>query len=132
MDGRVVDKAAVEEAQGAYNESGAIPYHLRSPELIARFFDGLELVEPGVVPFTHWRPDPDGGPTAEVDGYCGVAQTIAAPESGGSWSAPPDSRPETTRMKFLRPVWTETNPLLPDRDRVAAAAKTSPGWWCSR
>ena len=65
---------AVTESHRQYNDSGAIPYHLRSPELIARFFDGLELVEPGVVPFTHWRPDPDGGPPAEVDGYCGVAR----------------------------------------------------------
>ena len=35
-------------AQEDYNDSGAEPYCLHSPELIARFFDGLELVEPGV------------------------------------------------------------------------------------
>jgi S-adenosyl methyltransferase len=34
----VIDKAAVEAAQGAYNQSGAIPYHPRSPEQIAGFF----------------------------------------------------------------------------------------------
>lgn len=65
---------AVVESHRQYNESGAVPYHLRSPEQIARFFDGLELVAPGVVPFTRWRPDPDAAPPAEVDGYCGVGR----------------------------------------------------------
>ncbi|HZN18544.1 MAG TPA: SAM-dependent methyltransferase [Micromonosporaceae bacterium] len=49
---------AVVEAQQEYNENGAVPYHLRSPETIASFFDGLELVDPGVVDVTRWRPDP--------------------------------------------------------------------------
>jgi O-methyltransferase involved in polyketide biosynthesis len=73
----VIDKAAVEEAQGAYNESGAIPYHPRSPEQIAGFFDGLELVEPGVVSCPRWRPDPadvEDGPPAEVDAFGGVGR----------------------------------------------------------
>ncbi|MET9776472.1 SAM-dependent methyltransferase [Streptomyces sp. NPDC006367] len=46
-----------EQAQDAYNRSGAAPYVLRSVEEITAFFDGLELVEPGVVPVTLWRPD---------------------------------------------------------------------------
>jgi hypothetical protein len=33
-----------------YNESGAAPYRLRRPEQIARFFEGLQLVDPGVAP----------------------------------------------------------------------------------
>ena len=73
----VVDKAAVEEAQGAYNESGAIPYHPRSPEQIAGFFEGLELVEPGVVSVPRWRPDPAtsrGGLPAELDAFGGVGR----------------------------------------------------------
>jgi S-adenosyl methyltransferase len=32
---------------------------MRSREEVARFFDGLELVEPGLVPVPQWRPDPD-------------------------------------------------------------------------
>jgi O-methyltransferase involved in polyketide biosynthesis len=63
---------AVVESHRQYNESGAVPYHLRSPQRIARFFDGLELVEPGVVPFTRWRPDSPAA--ADVDGYCGVGR----------------------------------------------------------
>ncbi len=41
-----------------YNASGAIPYHVREPEQVLRFFDGLELVDPGVVPIHQWHPDP--------------------------------------------------------------------------
>jgi O-methyltransferase involved in polyketide biosynthesis len=46
------------EAHERYKNSGAIPYHLRSPEEIAGFFDGLEFVEPGLVPIVDWRPEP--------------------------------------------------------------------------
>ena len=62
---------AFNEAQRGYNSSGAVPYHLRSPEQFARFFEGLELVAPGVVPVPHWRRDP-GSPEVEIYSYCGV------------------------------------------------------------
>ncbi|MFD8395662.1 SAM-dependent methyltransferase [Streptomyces sp. NPDC059680] len=54
-----------EQAQDAYNDSGAVPYNLRTVEEITGFFDGLELIEPGVVPVAQWRPEP-GSPTPEV------------------------------------------------------------------
>ncbi|WP_330461554.1 SAM-dependent methyltransferase [Streptomyces sp. NBC_00820] len=54
-----------EQAQDAYNSSGAAPYILRTVEEMTRFFDGLELVDPGVVSVTQWRPEP-GASTAEV------------------------------------------------------------------
>ena len=59
------------ESHRQYNESGAVPYHLREVADFTAFFDGLELVEPGVVPIPQWRPDADGH--AEVDGYAAVA-----------------------------------------------------------
>ncbi|MGW3291653.1 SAM-dependent methyltransferase [Streptomyces sp. NPDC001002] len=46
-----------EQAQNAYNESGAVPYNLRTVEEITAYFDGLELLEPGVVSVPLWRPD---------------------------------------------------------------------------
>ncbi len=64
---------AFKAAQDGYNASGAVPYYLRSPEQFERFFQGLELVEPGVVPVPHWRPDPDAEP-AEIYSYCGVGR----------------------------------------------------------
>jgi hypothetical protein len=64
---------AFNQAQQGYNDSGAVPYYLRSPERFTRFFEGLELVEPGVVPVPHWRPDPDA-PEVEIYSYCGVGR----------------------------------------------------------
>jgi len=61
------------EAQRRYNESGAAPYRLRSSREIARFFEGLELVEPGVVSCPRWRPDA-GEPGPEMDQVAGVAR----------------------------------------------------------
>jgi hypothetical protein len=53
------------------NNSGAVPYYLRNPEGFARYFEGLELVSPGVVPMVQWRPDPDTE-QAPIYSYCGV------------------------------------------------------------
>ncbi len=39
--------------------------HVRSQPEIQRFFDGFELVEPGVVWMTEWRPDPGVPPTGQ-------------------------------------------------------------------
>jgi S-adenosyl methyltransferase len=55
-DGTDTDEA-LNEAIKVYNANSASSYHLRSPERIARFFDGLELEEPGVVAASRWRPD---------------------------------------------------------------------------
>ncbi|MFJ4682885.1 SAM-dependent methyltransferase [Streptomyces sp. NPDC088789] len=60
-------------ASNAYNASGAVPYYVRSTEEIAGFFEGLDLVEPGVVQVTRWRPDGAASEVA-VDAYCGVAR----------------------------------------------------------
>lgn len=49
---------AQDKALGEYNESGAVPYRVRRPEQVLRFFEGLELADPGVVPIHQWRPDP--------------------------------------------------------------------------
>ena len=73
FDGTDTDPAGV-AAQEGYNQSGAAAYRLRSPERIARFFDGLELVEPGVVSCSLWRPDPGGAPPPPVHAYGGVGR----------------------------------------------------------
>jgi hypothetical protein len=57
---------ALEEALRQYEASGAVPYRTRSLEQFAGFFDGLELVEPGVVLVTDWRPDPSPFPGPEI------------------------------------------------------------------
>ncbi|MFI8945032.1 SAM-dependent methyltransferase [Streptomyces sp. NPDC053750] len=61
-------------ASKAYNASGATPYYVREVEEIAGFFEGLELVEPGVVQVTAWRPEPGERAETTVDAYCGVGR----------------------------------------------------------
>ncbi len=72
-DGTDVNPAHV-AAMRLYEQSGAAPYRLRSPQQIARFFDGLELDGPGVVPYNTWRPDPSPFDPAGTDGVGGVAR----------------------------------------------------------
>jgi hypothetical protein len=63
------------EAHRRYASTGAVPYLLRSTAQITGFFDGLELVQPGVVPVSRWRPDPSPfGEPAHVDTFGGVAR----------------------------------------------------------
>jgi hypothetical protein len=40
---------------------------------MAALFDGLELVEPGVVSVTEWKPEADA-PTEPIDQYCAVGR----------------------------------------------------------
>jgi hypothetical protein len=61
------------EAQEDYGKSGAVPYYSREPEEIASFFEGLELVEPGLVSLNRWRPRP-GDSQEELDGLAGVGR----------------------------------------------------------
>jgi hypothetical protein len=67
--------AEVVEAARIWNQSANPTYHLRSPDRIARFFDGLELVEPGVVSPPQWRPEPSpSGLPAAIDSAGGVGR----------------------------------------------------------
>jgi len=43
-------------AQACYDATGAMPYALRTPERIVAFYDGLRLLEPGIVSCPLWRP----------------------------------------------------------------------------
>ncbi|GII94029.1 SAM-dependent methyltransferase [Sinosporangium siamense] len=54
---------AYRRAQKIYNASGAVPYILRSLAQITAYFDGLDLLAPGIVSVPHWHPD---DPTADL------------------------------------------------------------------
>ena len=63
------------EAQRRYNERVSTPQTLRTREEVARFFDGLELVPPGLVYVHTWRPDPgDPVPPEGKSAHGGVAR----------------------------------------------------------
>ncbi|TMR04729.1 SAM-dependent methyltransferase [Actinomadura soli] len=69
----VVHGEASDRIVEVWNASGNAPLVLRTPEQIGRFFDGLDLLEPGIVPVTHWRPEGASEPDA-VDAYGGVGR----------------------------------------------------------
>ncbi|MFC4048827.1 SAM-dependent methyltransferase [Actinomadura syzygii] len=60
-------------AQRAYDETGAIPFRLRSPDFIRHYFDGLEIEEPGLVTSGAWRPEVDVE-AAPLPTLCAVAR----------------------------------------------------------
>ncbi|MDC2960074.1 SAM-dependent methyltransferase [Streptomyces gilvifuscus] len=65
----------VDDAVRFWNEHGTPRLTQRTPEAVVRFFDGLELLEPGVVTCSRWRPDdPDGDTPDEVGIYGGVGR----------------------------------------------------------
>jgi len=65
----------VVEAVRQWNQVALTPYTLRSPEQIAAFFTGLELIEPGLVPCPRWRPDrQDIGSVQDMDEFCALGR----------------------------------------------------------
>ena len=73
----VADPGPVSEAQRRYNDAAPVRYHLRRPDELASFFDGLDLIEPGVVACPRWKPDAPGHAAPAPDeaaAYCGVAR----------------------------------------------------------
>jgi hypothetical protein len=70
-DGTNTTPAVVEGAE-KLAESGGVPYILRSPEEIASCFEGLTMVEPGLVQITQWRPD--DADVQRIDAYGAVAR----------------------------------------------------------
>ncbi|GIH26520.1 hypothetical protein Aph01nite_48300 [Acrocarpospora phusangensis] len=62
------------EASKRYNQHVATGQRLRSREEVERFFDGLELVEPGLTQWHQWRPDQDDAPPGAITGHSGVAR----------------------------------------------------------
>jgi hypothetical protein len=64
------------EATRRLNESlPGVTMTFRSHAEVSRFFDGLELLEPGVVPANYWRPGPGGpNPVAAVPAHAAVGR----------------------------------------------------------
>jgi hypothetical protein len=66
-----VNKSA--EAHEVFQKTEVGDYAHRPPEQVAEYFDGLELLEPGVVPVEMWRPRDDQWPgDPERSGYLGA------------------------------------------------------------
>jgi O-methyltransferase involved in polyketide biosynthesis len=69
----------VAEMTRRYNASGAAQMRARSREEVTRFFAGLELIDPGVVPLAEWlRPgQADVSGSSAIAGYAGVGRKPA-------------------------------------------------------
>ncbi|WP_433475902.1 SAM-dependent methyltransferase [Spirillospora sp. CA-142024] len=71
-----VNGEAAQQAVDMSNDAGVAPMCLRSRAELERFFDGLELLEPGVVSCSQWRADVrdvDRPPTP-VYQFCGLGR----------------------------------------------------------
>jgi len=73
-----VDGEAMRASMRLWNKQGAAPIVARSRQELIRFFDGRELLEPGVVSCSLWRPDCSStlsGPV-EVFHFSGVGRKL--------------------------------------------------------
>lgn len=70
-----VHTEAMHEAVRQWNAAGSAEMVLRSPAAISRWFDGLDLLEPGVVSCSQWRAEPDDFDAQEqVSQFCAVGR----------------------------------------------------------
>ena len=80
MDGRPQNTA---NARREWNDTVADPMIMRSWEEVYSLFEGLQLVEPGLVWTSQWRPDPDEADTGwpvEMDGHWSGFGFVPEPE----------------------------------------------------
>jgi hypothetical protein len=71
------DVDAEEAARAAREYDNALPTTQtnRNRAQVAKFFDGLDLIEPGVVELNKWRPDPgDVDPGIEISSWAGLGR----------------------------------------------------------
>lgn len=61
-----LDPVPLAQVQQQYRAAGET-LQFRSSDRALRFFDGLELEEPGLVQLHKWRPEPDAGEIADTD-----------------------------------------------------------------
>lgn len=60
-----------------FNEHSAAPLTLRTRAAVTRFFDGTQLLEPGVVQIHRWRVSPDTpGYDENLIAYCGLGRKL--------------------------------------------------------
>ena len=78
-----IDVAAVTEVARRYNARVPAGQQRRSHDEVARFFSGLELLEPGIVATTEWRPSQPSGP-APVPMWAGVGRKPGADSGTGA------------------------------------------------
>jgi hypothetical protein len=69
-----IESEQLAEAARRYNRMAHETQRHRSHAEVARFFDGLELIEPGLVPVQEWRPGPETAAETRSAMWGGVAR----------------------------------------------------------
>ena len=64
------------ESMRVYNERSVEQAVVRDKDAVARFFDGVELLDPGLVPVAKWRPGDDETAGRPSSMWCGVARKL--------------------------------------------------------
>jgi hypothetical protein len=68
-----IEPEAVAEMMQRYNTLSSASLTLRSRQQVTRFFDGLDLIGPGVVPISQWAQESGDTAPGGMAGYCGIA-----------------------------------------------------------
>ncbi|HLX51684.1 MAG TPA: SAM-dependent methyltransferase [Streptosporangiaceae bacterium] len=69
-----VEAEASAQATAGLNKKLAEPVTWRTRDQVARFVEGVTMLEPGLVQYSQWRPDPGGLPAKPVPAWCAVAR----------------------------------------------------------
>jgi S-adenosyl methyltransferase len=70
-----VDTGQISQAYDRLNERmGDVQGTLRTREQVADFFDGLEMVPPGLVQLHRWRPEPGADVSYQIPAYAGIGR----------------------------------------------------------
>jgi hypothetical protein len=73
-DGTKDAKAQIAQAAADVRAEAGDPYRLSTPAQITAYFEGLQLVEPGVTRTAEWRPELDDFGNEVLDVHCGIAK----------------------------------------------------------
>jgi hypothetical protein len=71
-----VEVEASARATAGLNSRLAEPVTFRTREAVAGFLDGVEPLDPGLVQYPQWRPEPGTPPAAPVPAWCAVARKV--------------------------------------------------------
>ena len=69
-----LDGDAMKSAVAYWNSQGSAPMTLRSRDDLVRLFAGVELLEPGIVSCSRWRPETPEAEIVEVTHFGGVGR----------------------------------------------------------
>jgi hypothetical protein len=71
-----IEPDAMAKMADRLNRVLAEPITLRPHDEVAGFFDGLELVDPGMVRASRWRPDNENDASAPATLWAGIAKKL--------------------------------------------------------